>query len=876
MDVIFAIGDRVTHKTGTGTVRFYGRTEFSHGAWVGVELDAPSGKNDGEVKDVRYFQTKLKHGLFAKPDKLVVLEEPARQVEPPLFEMETFLRSKLADMVTELANAKSKVSELESTKDINGSGNGVSDDTTEQMEMLKMQNGALKDASRLAFEETSKVKALLQELEQAQYATNNNDNKTTELDVKLSKLTTELESQKQLSNTQVDELTTQLSELEIQKQTSDAQVVELQREVESAKAAHGEAVASLERVQQSASETEQGKQQQEQMLADQLKAVKEAARLANDEAQTQKRLVAEKTSEISNIQAVLTATKLELQEKIAANDASQEIVVQLQGALDDKAQIVDTLTLQLENLKLEQEAQREVDRLEKERTAKKNAEAAQVQQEVLLRDETAKTEAQRLESEMVERERKRHLESLNKTIQRLQTELSDINLAHESTREALVVMTERATKSENDMKVQLSLLQTSQYEGNSAQDDNSMLMQQNAALKDASRLAYEQLSSVKDTTLKQIADMEKTVETAKVKVKEMTLEVDAKEKTKEDAVKASEASRKLVMDIQQKLDVSEESVQTFMAQCMLFKTQNKTRSDELAAALLRIQKLEKAYKQSENNLQTFKSALEIKIKEVNKNHTNQVNQIKRDLERSRREATESKLSFEALVQQQQVDDAAKEKAFAAETVELKQKLEDATADKERSALELEGAVDHISYLKSRVEVLQETLADAKQQLDPLVKRGLVRALHEVPINAAQIDFSNIVNVSIPEVVLMQENGSDFHAYKIVINAGTESWTIFRRYSQLLELNTEIEKTMNKGELVPFPKKTTFGKRNDTVVQERRKILEQYLRRVINLVTRDETCPLHSAPTKSTLLEVFPFFSEETITMGEIDFQWEHV
>ncbi|KAM4589100.1 CAP-Gly domain-containing linker protein 3 isoform 1-T1 [Fundulus diaphanus] len=53
-----------------GIVRFYGKTDFAPGFWFGVELDQPTGKHDGSVFGVRYFNCLPKYGVFAPPSRV--------------------------------------------------------------------------------------------------------------------------------------------------------------------------------------------------------------------------------------------------------------------------------------------------------------------------------------------------------------------------------------------------------------------------------------------------------------------------------------------------------------------------------------------------------------------------------------------------------------------------------------------------------------------------------------------------------------------------------------------------------------------------------------------------------------------------------------
>lgn len=63
---------------GRGIVRFVGSASFAAGRWVGVELNAANGKNDGSVAGITYFSCPPNHGVFVRPSQVKVASLPVR------------------------------------------------------------------------------------------------------------------------------------------------------------------------------------------------------------------------------------------------------------------------------------------------------------------------------------------------------------------------------------------------------------------------------------------------------------------------------------------------------------------------------------------------------------------------------------------------------------------------------------------------------------------------------------------------------------------------------------------------------------------------------------------------------------------------------
>lgn len=92
------LGAVVEVPAGRGIVRFAGPTEFAAGRWVGIELTAANGKNDGAVFGVRYFTCKHPHGVFVRLSQVKVIPPQVEVAPAPALAVSSLRRGRVSLM----------------------------------------------------------------------------------------------------------------------------------------------------------------------------------------------------------------------------------------------------------------------------------------------------------------------------------------------------------------------------------------------------------------------------------------------------------------------------------------------------------------------------------------------------------------------------------------------------------------------------------------------------------------------------------------------------------------------------------------------------------------------------------------------------------
>jgi hypothetical protein len=67
-NISLKVGDavRIRYDTRQGIVRFIGPTKFAEGLWVGMEILNGSGKNNGTINGIKYFDCAENKGVFVQ------------------------------------------------------------------------------------------------------------------------------------------------------------------------------------------------------------------------------------------------------------------------------------------------------------------------------------------------------------------------------------------------------------------------------------------------------------------------------------------------------------------------------------------------------------------------------------------------------------------------------------------------------------------------------------------------------------------------------------------------------------------------------------------------------------------------------------------
>lgn len=100
-------------------IRFVGDAHFAPGSWVGIELEEPTGKNDGSVQGERYFECDPGFGMFIRPTAVAaLLEQPIQEPRqtPAAPRPNASLRSRPTSMITSSGTAAKRSSVMTASR----------------------------------------------------------------------------------------------------------------------------------------------------------------------------------------------------------------------------------------------------------------------------------------------------------------------------------------------------------------------------------------------------------------------------------------------------------------------------------------------------------------------------------------------------------------------------------------------------------------------------------------------------------------------------------------------------------------------------------------------------------------------------------------
>ncbi|CAH3169830.1 unnamed protein product [Porites evermanni] len=167
----------------------------------------------------------------------------------------------------------------------------------------------------------------------------------------------------------------------------------------------------------------------------------------------------------------------------------------------------------------------------------------------------------------------------------------------------------------------------------------------------------------------------------------------------------------------------------------------------------------------------------------------------------------------------------------------------------------------VGYYQLQVRRLREELVNLRGPLpEDTESLSDSTSLTDFDPTVMSIGTRPLVNVWIPSVFLRGRSSNVHHVYQVYVRIKDDEWNIYRRYSQFFEMHKNLRRKSQVVESFKFPPKKTLGNKDSRFVEDRRRLLQDYLRRVVNLYVTDDR-ELRENTSKAVLLQIIPFFAE---------------
>ncbi|KAL5280438.1 SNX29 family protein [Megaselia abdita] len=183
--------------------------------------------------------------------------------------------------------------------------------------------------------------------------------------------------------------------------------------------------------------------------------------------------------------------------------------------------------------------------------------------------------------------------------------------------------------------------------------------------------------------------------------------------------------------------------------------------------------------------------------------------------------------------------------------------EEVHEEEDVSSVSSRGSSSTKNSSQPQIEMLNEKLREMTERVTLLETRVAELSLENRRLrrltNYTNRDSGHCL-VTIPYAKRVKKLHRKYYVYEVHITMphSLEKWTVSKRYSEFYDLNEQFKKMSPNN--IEFPPKKHFGNLKDEFVEERRQLLQIYIRNVLDLWPGLEKCQ-----TREDLEEVFPFF-----------------